>query len=91
MKNTLKTPKTDWKRVNTMTDNEIDYTEIPEATEEIFKIMRAREPEKVKINIALNPEIINFFKQQGSKYQSRINDVLLAIIHSYKKTHNIQI
>lgn len=88
MKNTLKNTNTDWEKVNNMTDDEIDYSDIPEATEDIFKIMTLRKPEKVKINLALNREIVDFFKQQGHKYQTRINDVLLKIVHDYKKSHN---
>ncbi len=90
MNKTLKAPKTDWARLDAMTDDEIDYTDIPEATEEIFALMTAREPEKVKINLSLNREVIDFFKQQGNKYQTRINDVLVAMVHNYKKTHGIQ-
>ena len=89
MRKRPKTPKTDWAMVGAMTDDEIDYTDIPEATEEIFAIMTAREPEKVKINLSLNREVIDFFKQQGSKYQTRINDVLVAVVQSYKKLHGI--
>lgn len=85
MKNNSKTPKTNWDLVNNMTDNDINYDDIPEATEDIFRIMTAREPEKVKVNLALSREVIDFFKQQGNKYQTRINDVLLAVVHSYKK------
>lgn len=34
-----------------MTDDEIDYTYSPEATEEMFALMAARKPEKVKVNL----------------------------------------
>ena len=88
MKKSLKTPKTDWKRVNSLTDETIDYSDIPEATEDIFKLMTRHEPEKVLVNLRLNREIVDFFKEHSSKYQTRINEVLLAIVHSYKKAHS---
>ena len=88
MKKALKTPKTDWKRVNALTDETIDYSDIPEATEEIFKLMTRQEPEKVLVNLRLNREIVDFFKEHSSKYQTRINEVLLAIVHNYKKSHS---
>ena len=34
--------QTDWARVDAMTDEEIDYTDIPEATEEMFARMTKR-------------------------------------------------
>lgn len=82
-----KSSKTDWARVDAMTDDEIDYTDSPEATEEMFALMTKREPEKIKVNLNLDREIVDFFKSHGSKYQTRINDVLLAMVHNYKKAH----
>lgn len=84
-----KTSKTNWARIDAMTDAEIDYTDSPEATEEMFALMTAREPEKIKVNLNLSREVVDFFKQQGSKYQTRINDVLVAMVHNYKKSHGI--
>ena len=49
-----KTLKTDWARVDSLTDDTIDYLDSPEVTEEFFKIMTAREPEKVVVNLRLN-------------------------------------
>lgn len=83
-----KTSKTNWARVDTMTDDEIDYTDSPEVTEDIFKLMTKEEPEKVMVNLRLNREVVDFFKAHSKKYQTRINEVLLAIVHSYKNSHS---
>ena len=32
-------------------------------------------------------KMIDFFKKHSRKYQTRINEVLLAIVHDYKKLH----
>lgn len=82
-----KTSKTDWNRVDAMTDEDIDYSDSPEVTEELFKLMTKEEPEKVMVNLRLNREIVDFFKEHSNKYQTRINEVLLAIVHNYKKLH----
>ena len=49
--------------------------------------MTKHEPEKVVVNLRLDQEVVDFFKKHSSKYQTRINEVLLAIVHSYKKAH----
>lgn len=85
-----KSSKTNWERLNAMTDEDIDYTDSPEATDEMFALMTKRDPEKIKVNLSLNVEIVDFFKAQGNKYQTRINDVLLALVHNYKKTHSFR-
>jgi uncharacterized protein (DUF4415 family) len=82
--------KTDWARLNAMKDQEIDYTDSPEATDEMFALMTKRDPEKIKVNLSLNVEIVDFFKKHGNKYQTRINDVLLALVHNYKKSHGFK-
>lgn len=82
-----KTSKTNWKKIDAMTDNDIDYTDSPEVKEEFFKLMTQEEPEKVVVNLRLNREIVDFFKSHSRKYQTRINDVLLAIVRDYKKSH----
>jgi uncharacterized protein (DUF4415 family) len=50
--------------------------------------MTKQEPKKVLVNIRLNEEIIDFFKEHSQKYQTKINEVLLAFVHNYKKAHN---
>jgi uncharacterized protein (DUF4415 family) len=88
--------KTDWVKVNALTDDTIDYSDSPEVIEDFFKIMTKREPEKVLVNIRLNREVVDFFKQHSNKYQTKINEVLLSLVHSYRnliitsKTNQIQ-
>ena len=53
MKKSLKTPKTDWERVNALSDEDIDYSDIPEATEEMFKLMTKQDPEKDLANVSI--------------------------------------
>lgn len=82
-----KTSKTDWARIDAMKDNDIDYSDSPEVSDELFKLMTKEEPEKIIVNLRLDCEIVEFFKEHSTKYQTRINEVLLAIVHRYKKSH----
>jgi len=89
-KNILKkAAKTDWAKVDAMTDDEIDYTDSPEVTEEMFKLMRKYEPsKKVTVNLRMDKEIVDFFKEHSHKYQTKINEVLAAFVRGYKKAHS---
>ncbi len=80
--------KTDWAAIDAMTDDEIDYSDSPELPEELIKLMKPREPEKIEVKLWLNQEIIDFFKKHNNKYKTRINDVLLAMVHDYEKAHS---
>ena len=88
-KSTLKGSQTDWERINAMSDEDIDTSEIPEITEEQMKKAAVRiggkpvSKGKVRINILLDAEVIVYFKSQagGRGYQTLINEALKASIH----------
>jgi uncharacterized protein (DUF4415 family) len=81
--------KTNWAKVDAMTDEEIDYTDSPEVTEEMFKLMHKYEPsKKITVNLRMDKEIVDFFKEHSHKYHTKINEVLAAFVRGYKKAHN---
>lgn len=49
--------KTDWARVNALTDEKIDYSDSPEVKEKFFKIMTIRKPQKTLVNPRLSHEV----------------------------------
>jgi uncharacterized protein (DUF4415 family) len=87
-KSTLKDSQTDWERINAMSDEDIDTSEIPEITEEQMKRAALRvggkpiSRGKVRINILLDAEVVAYFKSQtgGGGYQTLINETLKASI-----------
>ena len=87
-KSTLKDSQTDWERINAMSDEDIDTSEIPEITEEQMKRATLRvggkpiSKGKVRINILLDAEVVAYFKSQagGRGYQTLVNEALKASI-----------
>lgn len=78
--------RTDWARVDAMTDEEIDYSEIPELDEEWFKHATFGVPEpKVTITIRIDKEILDWLKTDGPGYQTRINAILGAYIDAQER------
>lgn len=79
--------KTDWKRVDALTDEEIeaaikgDPDTAPILDAEWFKRARIILPEpKAPISIRLDRDVLDWFKAQGPRYQSRMNAVLRAFM-----------
>ncbi len=71
--------RTDWKRVDAIKDDEIDYSEIPELDEDWFKEAIVVMPRtKVVVTLRIDPDVLAWFKKQGSGYQTRINALLRA-------------
>ena len=80
-----------WEKLKNMKDEDIDYSDIPPLTEEELRSEKwhvVYPSEKKKINIALDENILDFFKSQGKGYQVRINAVLAAYVKSQENYHH---
>jgi len=67
----------------------IDYTDISELSDEWF-LRAAREgnlatpPAKKPISIKLDEDVLDYFKSEGSRYQTHINAVLRAYMQAQR-------
>ncbi len=85
-KNSKKGSKTDWDRIDAMTDEDIDTSDIPPLDEEFFAHAQIRMPKpKETVTIRLDSDVVDWFKEQGKGYQTRINAVLRTYIEAKKK------
>jgi uncharacterized protein (DUF4415 family) len=68
------------KALSARPDSEIDFSDIPELTEEKFKNAVKRyspyRPIKRQITARVDADVLDWLKQQGKGYQSRINAIL---------------
>ncbi len=68
-------------------DSEIDTSDIPEVTDwagaEVGKFYR---PVKKQITLRLDADMLEWFREQGNKYQTRINQALREYMNSHRKT-----
>lgn len=75
--------KTNFKKLDNMKDSDINMDDIPELDDEFFKNAQIKLPEKQSVTIRLDTDVLDWFKQQGKGYQTRINKLL----RSYMETH----
>ena len=83
-----KKSETDWKRIDAMKDEDIDFSEIPEATPEMFARAILRRnfkpiPRKKQLTLRIDSDVVDWYKSQGRGYQTRIN----ALLRAYMKEH----
>lgn len=84
-KNTKKKSGTDWKRLEKMTDTEIDVSDIPPLDESFFKKATVRMPQPKKaVSLRLDSDILDWFKEQGRGYQTKINAILRVYMQAMK-------
>lgn len=80
--------KTDLTKLHRKTDDDINYDDSPATTKNFWKDAKVFMPQhKVHISLRLDEAIVNYFKEEGSGYQSRINAVLKAYIHTHPHNH----
>lgn len=81
-----KSISSDLKRLDKMTDADIDYSDIPPLDEEFFtKAVITLPQKKDSVTLRIDHEVLEFFKHQGKGYQTLINAILKAYV--YAKQH----
>jgi uncharacterized protein (DUF4415 family) len=86
---TTKRSETDWKRVDALKDKNIDRSDIPEVSPEMFArsiVRRGLEPvaNKQQLTIRVDQEVLDWYKRQGRGYQTKINSLLRAYMDAHK-------
>jgi uncharacterized protein (DUF4415 family) len=83
---TTSSSRTDWQRLAEMTDDEIDMSDIPEITEEMFSraVWRNRSP--VSVTLSLDPVVLAWFKSQGDDWEQRIDKALREYVRDHVGT-----
>jgi uncharacterized protein (DUF4415 family) len=81
--------ETDWKRVDALRDEDIDLSDIPEVTPEMFARAIARRglkpiPRKQQVTLRLDADVLDWFRAQGRGYQTQINALLRAYVEAHR-------
>ncbi len=82
--------QTDWERLEGMEDQDIDLSDIPELTPEMFaKAVVKRglkdKENKTQLTIRVDRDVLTWFKSQGRGYQTRIKSLLRAYMQANVK------
>src|SRR5882672_8944682 len=84
------TGETDWKRIDAMKDEDIDFSDIPEITPEMFARAVLRRnfkpiPRKKQLTLRVDSDVVDWYKKQGRGYQTRINSLLRAYMKEHQR------
>jgi len=84
---TSNTSQTDFARLDAMQDQDIDLSDVPEITPEMFAkaiVRRGLNPRvKKQLTLRLDADVLDWFKRQGRGYQTQIN----ALLRAYMEEH----
>jgi uncharacterized protein (DUF4415 family) len=88
---TSRQSRTDWERVDALRDSEIDLSDTPELTPEMFAravVRRGLKPvtRKVQLTLRVDRDVVEWYRKQGPGYQTRINALLRAYMEERGRT-----
>lgn len=85
-RNLKKPSETDWARIDSMTDEEIDTSDIPPLDEEFFARARWRMPKrKTAVTLSVDDDVLAWFEAQGAEFQQRINAALRIYVAAHQE------
>ncbi len=74
-----KPTQADLDRLNAIKDEDIDFTDIPELTEDFFanaKVGEFYRPKKKQVTVTIDADILDWLKTDSKGYQAKLNSVL---------------
>ncbi len=83
-KSMKKASQTDWKRIDAMRDEDIDFSDIPEQGPDFFANAIVWPGPKKQITLRIDPDVLKFFRKQGRGYQTAMNAVLRKYMEAQK-------
>ena len=80
--------ETDWARIDAMTDADIDFSDIPRTSPEFWAngiVRKGLKPvvRKNQLTLRIDQDVIDFFKEEGRGYQTKINQLLRAYMEAH--------
>ena len=77
--------KTDYAALDAMTDDDIDYSDIPPLDEHFWNNVQLLRPvEKEMISMRVDKDTLQWFREQGRGYQGYMNAVLRSFVETQK-------
>ena len=83
--NMKNTSNTDWEALNQMSDEEIDYSDIPLLTESFFQYAKLWQPrQKVQVTVEMDADILEWFKTESDNWEARLQAALRLYVEAHK-------
>jgi uncharacterized protein (DUF4415 family) len=85
--------QTNWERLDALTEEDIvaamrsdpDWADMVDVELDPDKITWTRAVAKTPVSLRLDSDVVDFFKEQGPGYQTRMNDVLRAYVEQTRQ------
>ncbi len=83
--NTKSSSATDWERIDKLTDEQIDTSDIPPLDADFFSRATLQMPDKPTVVLRDDADILEWFQAQGEKSKERMNAALRIYVEAHKR------
>jgi uncharacterized protein (DUF4415 family) len=85
------TSRTDWARIDAMSDNDVDTSDIPPLGDEFFSKAKLRMPSSSldTVSIRVDPETLAWFKSKGEEAEEHMSAALRIYAEAHKNVASI--
>lgn len=77
--------RTNFSRLDAMSDNDIDYSDIPELDDTFWAKAKVVDHTKQAISLRVDTDVLTWFKKQDGRYQKLINYVLRQYMMAHQR------
>lgn len=84
------TSKTDWARIDAMSDEDIDTSDIPPLTDEFFSKAKLRMPSSATVAIRVDSETLAWFQSKGEEAERHMAAALRIYAEAQKNAANMR-
>lgn len=81
--NLMSSSGTDWARVDTLTDDTIDTSDIAPLDADFFARAELQLPAKTPVTLSVDADVLQWFQAQGQDFQDKMN----AALRIYAEAH----
>ncbi len=74
--------KTDFKKLDAMSDRDIDFSDIPEFNGDVWATAEIVDHTKKAISLRVDSDVLDWFKHRNGRYQTLMNKVLRRYMES---------
>src|SRR5881398_3747826 len=78
------TSRTNWARVDALSDEEIDTSEAPALGDDFFRRAQWRRPEPVSVTVHVDADVLAWFEAQGEDAAQRMSAALRIYAEAHK-------
>jgi uncharacterized protein (DUF4415 family) len=75
--------QSNWKHIDSLTDEDIDTSDIPPLPDEFFQRARVRMP-KQRVTVQIDADLLQWFQSQGEDYERLMNAALRLYVEAHK-------